>query len=42
MYKEIYVIGENDLLRNKREFVRTKFVINELNCIKLNSHILEK
>jgi hypothetical protein len=32
VYKEIYAIGENDMIRYKRELVITEFVINGFNC----------
>jgi hypothetical protein len=33
IYKEIYAIGENDMIRYKRELVITEFFINGFNCI---------
>jgi hypothetical protein len=32
IYKEIYAIGENYVLRYKWEFVITEFIINGFNC----------
>ncbi len=32
IYKEIYAIGQNDMIRYKWEFVITEFVINGFNC----------
>ncbi len=40
-FKEIYAIGENDVLRYNRELVITEFVINGFNCISFK-HSLSK